>query len=147
MDNTANYSRIDADANHDGKKSFKAHAADAETSAIDKENPESKISNRRILCRFCGHTITHENEAAAVTGKHVHVFLNPAGILFEIACYKRADGCSKIGKYTDEYTWFPGYKWCIVICSSCRAHIGWRYVSGRSFFFGLITENILPSAA
>ena len=96
-----------------------------------------------IVCRNCKSVITTLDKVISQNGKHIHFFVNPLGIIFEIGCFLSAKGCVETGDSTLEYTWFPGYEWRISTCSSCNLHLGWRYSSGAKSFYGLILERLL----
>ena len=104
---------------------------------------EGDVSRERaIICRVCGNVITKPDYAIEIEGKCAHKFVNPAGIVYHIGCYKEAPGCAAAGEPTREFTWFPGYSWCFALCNMCFAHLGWYYTSGASGFYGLILDNI-----
>ena len=45
-----------------------------------------------------------------------------------------------------EETWFPGYPWVVLHCSSCLTHLGWRLEKpGRipSLFYGLVCKRLV----
>ena len=100
---------------------------------------------RLILCANCGNPITTSGSIIAVDEKHIHKFLNPDGITFEIGCFSSADGCSVLEESTTETTWFEGFSWSGSLCSNCFSHLGWLYESKENDFFGLIIENITES--
>jgi hypothetical protein len=105
------------------------HPADAETA---------------ILCRNCRHPVTHPQERIAMAGNHRHSFVNPAGLVFEIGCFRQAPGCRHAGPASPEFSWFPGYHWRIALCRGCQVQLGWRFessVGGR--FSGLILTRLL----
>lgn len=115
-----------------------------------KENPLSGIADssefvekgdEKVICRNCSASITDRSEMIEIDGGAFHYKRNPAGIYFSIICFRTAGGCRNIGDFTYEYSWFPGYKWCIVICAACSSHLGWQY-SGRGSFYGLIADRI-----
>ncbi len=83
----------------------------------------------------------------AVDGSHEHVFTNPAGISYRIGCFSDAYGCLVHGTPTDEFTWFPGYRWCFCTCSQCRTHLGWFYHDGEKHFFGLVLAYLRREAS
>lgn len=113
-----------------------------ETLARDKtgEEPEEP---RSLVCKTCGTAITSRECAIEVSGSHRHTFMNPGGIVFRIGCFSGASGCYIMGEPTGDYTWFPGYAWCYVICSGCFSHLGWHYSSGEGGFFGLILDRLV----
>ena len=97
-----------------------------------------------IRCRQCRGEITHCSARTTAGGQHTHTFANPHGIVFEIGCFKFANGCDPIGPASTEFTWFEGFSWQIVVCGFCRTHLGWLFSSkyGDSFF-GLIMDRLL----
>lgn len=105
---------------------------------------QKKDSHGRLYCRDCGQIITHERERIEIAGSHMHSFINPHGHRYRIGCFRQAPGCLEIGEDTEEYTWFIGYSWKIVLCSSCYRHLGWVFSSVKDgCFFGLVLTNLL----
>jgi hypothetical protein len=99
-----------------------------------------------VRCAACGHGITTPDQAMQVNGRHTHAFFNPAGIAFELRCFRSAPGISVEGAPTGEFSWFSGCRWQIALCSSCRTHLGWLFTGARSFA-GLISGRIRISPA
>lgn len=113
-------------------------APGAEDASVEAEVP------RFLLCKTCLHRVTAENARTEVQGKHVHVFCNPYGLVFEIGCFGTAPGCAPLGIPSLEFTWFPGYEWQVGVCRGCRTHLGWRYTAVHGGgFFGLILANLI----
>ena len=104
---------------------------------------EADSSDDDILCRQCLQPITHASERIQRQGEHVHTFANPHGFVFEIGCFKNANGCGYAGPPTDEFTWFSGYYWRMAVCRACLVHLGWLFTSGEDRFNGLILERLL----
>jgi len=100
------------------------------------------IYGQQILCAICRHIITSEAESTSVQNNHYHTCTNPAGLVFDIRCFKNAPGCRQVGPAYSEYTWFVGYHWQITICGSCSEHLGWLYKNSNTFF-GLIANRLL----
>jgi uncharacterized CHY-type Zn-finger protein len=101
-----------------------------------------------LLCRACGFTITSASHAVEVNGKHEHTFFNPAGIIFEIACFAAAPGCFIIGEASTYFAWFKDHTWRFVVCGSCNAHLGWHFQSGSGAgFFGLIRNRLVEGSS
>ena len=100
-----------------------------------------------IVCATCGHAITSEQERISVLEAHEHRFMNPAGLLFHVGCFARADGCLPIGEPSDDYPWFPGYHWRIALCAGCSDHLGWLFQSGERAFFGLRLDRLRAGGA
>ncbi len=97
-----------------------------------------------VRCRQCLNIITYPDERMAVHGSHQHTFANPHGIVFEIGCFKTVKGCGYVGPSSDEFSWFPGYRWRIAACLRCLMHLGWLFDSPDSdSFHGLILDRIL----
>jgi hypothetical protein len=98
--------------------------------------------DRRLYCAACRHPITHQDERISVQGGIEHVFTNPYGLTFRIACFREAAGCRETGVATAEHTWFRGYRWRIALCGACGVHLGWSYASGADRFHGLIVDRL-----
>jgi len=103
--------------------------------------------NDRILCRECGHPITSPRDRVTIQGSHAHTFANPAGILYEIGCFRTAAGCAHVGPATPEWSWFAGYCWRVALCAACFTHLGWLYQGrGRDAFHGLILNRLAQAS-
>ncbi len=109
----------------------------------DRDETEEEDQKSFILCKNCNNVITTAESKITMNGSHTHVFKNPRGIVFEIGCFRKAEGCVDTGTPTQEYTWFPGFTWCFSLCSNCLIHLGWLYQSGSEQFYGLILENLV----
>ncbi|ACN15546.1 hypothetical protein HRM2_24520 [Desulforapulum autotrophicum HRM2] len=110
--------------------------------ALDKNKPQA-ASREAVLCSFCYNAVTDTDNCIAVNGSHAHIFANPHGYVYEIACYKRADGCVALPVPSVEFSWFKGYYWQVAICKTCSSHLGWFFQSNESSFFGLIQKYLI----
>ncbi len=108
--------------------------------SIEKDESE-KEQQKGLLCRVCQLLITTSRERIEKDGKHLHTFFNPAGIVYEIGCFRRAPGCLAFGSPSSEFAWFGGYSWQVVYCLSCQQHLGWKF-SGEDRFFGLVVNSL-----
>lgn len=99
-----------------------------------------------LYCVKCGLTLTRTRWAVGVGGFE-RVFINPAGRVFRIACFREAPGAADWGETTAEHTWFPGYAWTIQACRGCGGHVGWRFegAGAPAVFFGLIKTALTDS--
>jgi len=97
---------------------------------------------RAYWCAACTTRVAGEDAAIEVGGAHRHRFVNPAGLEYEIACFRQAS-CLADGEPTLEFTWFPGFAWSYALCANCRAHLGWLYESDATRFFGLILARLV----
>ncbi len=100
-----------------------------------------EIDDKRVICRDCMNHITHRDYMFKKDGSAVHLFENPSGIFFRIICFESAEGVVPVSDYSSEFTWFPGYKWCPVVCATCKKHLGWHYIGDRKFY-GLIADKL-----
>lgn len=114
---------------------------DSSTSVKDETEDRQE---KAILCAACRIPITKAKERIEKAGKHLHTFFNPAGIVYEISCFRRAPGCLVYGAPSTEFAWFAGYYWQVVYCRSCLTHLGWRF-SGEDEFFGLIANKLMEN--
>ncbi|KHN77169.1 Protein cereblon [Toxocara canis] len=120
-------------------------------------------SHDALLCRHCGHTVTHSsmllNEKSplalrsynmSVLGKDqvVQLFQNPVPQTFNVITALTAD-LQLSGKAYMHATWFPEHEWTICVCSRCGTHLGWYFQSGNiqkkstKSFVGLILDSLI----
>ena len=101
----------------------------------------------RLACRQCGQIITDASQRISIDGSHQHTFANPHGIVYEIGCFQAVTGCGAAGTPSEDFSWFRGYRWRIILCINCLTHLGWTFnnTAGHSFF-GLILERLIISA-
>jgi len=116
-------------------------------SLTDAESKEKEDSSEDfILCRQCLQIITSKAERIEVEGLHYHTFANPHGIVYDIGCFRSADGCGYVGSYSYEFAWFKGFNWRIAVCKLCLTHLGWLFASqSNESFYGLILNRIIDS--
>lgn len=95
-------------------------------------------AERVYRCAACAHEITRGCWEMAVEGAHERAFFNPAGRVFRVLCFKEAPGAAGVDPATAEFTWFRGCAWRLAVCRGCATHLGWRYETADSVFFGLI---------
>lgn len=109
------------------------------------EKPESGDAEqgRKLLCAACRHPVTTSAARTSVSGSHQHTFFNPHGVVFNVGCFSQAPGASARGIPTDEFTWFPGHVWQLAVCARCVSHLGWRFKSQASEFYGLILDKLV----
>lgn len=96
---------------------------------------------RALVCAECRAHISDSSKRIEVAGQHEHTFFNPEGVVYRIACFAAAPGCSGVGPFFSTFSWFPGHRWQVAICASCAAHLGWHF-QGESTFSALIVERI-----
>jgi len=96
-----------------------------------------------LVCRACRSRITRRDLGMEINGRHRHVFFNPDGLVFELGCFASARNLTPGGPETGEFTWFPGYRWQVVLCTGCSSQLGWRYVGDDGGFFGLILKALM----
>ncbi len=102
-----------------------------------------------VICASCGHRLADAAAAIEVDGRHRHTCVNPAGIVFRIACYQSAPGCAGEGAPSDYFSWFAGYFWQVLCCGRCRSHLGWAFTGAgeRGDFAGLIVDRIAEASS
>lgn len=111
---------------------------------IEKDQVKTQNEDKKqILCYFCNNPVTDFENQIVVNNAHQHVFANPHGLVFEIACYREAMGCATMAYASNEFTWFPGYEWKIAVCTSCQNHLGWKFISSSDSFYGLICDKLI----
>jgi len=107
---------------------------------------EAQTPQERLVCRQCGQIITDASQRISVDGSHQHTFANPHGIVYEIGCFQAVSGCGASGAPSEDFSWFRGYRWRIILCINCLTHLGWSFnhTTGHSFF-GLILDRLITS--
>ncbi len=111
--------------------------------SLTKTKKKKKTREIYYLCKFCKTKITSSRYKIKVNGKFKHLCANPHGILFEIGCFSHGTNYVPASKPTEEFTWFKGYAWQIIVCINCLNHLGWIYTLGDSSFLGLILTNLV----
>ncbi len=115
-------------------------ALDHMVDVLDDLEPEKE---KVLICAECNNQITSDKHRININGGHAHSFFNPQGIVFEIGCFDMAEGCRPVSLASDEFSWFPGYRWRIMCCDQCAVHLGWDFVKeGFSPFYGLILHRL-----
>lgn len=109
------------------------------------QDEPAEDTDRGLYCSACSTRITDQDQAVSVNGRHQRAFFNPAGIAFEIRCFQNAPGTLPSGPPSEDFSWFPGYAWQIVLCSTCQAHLGWKFsaVTTAQQFFALIASRLV----
>ncbi len=98
----------------------------------------------RLRCSDCRHEITSIDAKSSALGAHEHRCTNPHGITYHIGCFSEAPGCVEIGDTTEDFSWFPGYRWRIALCANCQTHLGWGFrARSGDRFFGLILDRLI----
>ena len=100
------------------------------------------LDNFKDINDSCGHRVAHAEAKIAVSGQHEHTCVNPAGIVYRIACFRSAPGCKAQGDLVAEHSWFAGYAWQIALCGNCLLHLGWAFRGTGEGFHGLIVDRI-----
>lgn len=96
-----------------------------------------------LICVQCQQRITHSRNKTTVQGNHIHTCVNPSGIVYQIGCFSSASGCVPQGSSSDHWSWFQGYYWQVVLCTSCGLHMGWIFTGSKASFFGLILKRLI----
>eukprot|EP00929_Paragymnodinium_shiwhaense_P098500 TRINITY_DN59974_c0_g1_i1.p1 TRINITY_DN59974_c0_g1~~TRINITY_DN59974_c0_g1_i1.p1 ORF type:complete len:180 (-),score=25.11 TRINITY_DN59974_c0_g1_i1:420-959(-) len=75
--------------------------------------------------------------------------MNPAGYLFHLGLFSRADGAVGTGAAYSKDCWYPGYLWRIAVCRNCEQHLGWHFLSrtSRTSFWGLIWNRLARTSS
>jgi len=133
MQTASNYQLLDAD--------------EAQENAAQATRPRERHDShtgRAILCASCSARVSDTSQRIDVAGRHQHTFFNPAGIVYQIACFATAPGCRGIGQFSEEFSWFPGQRWQIGVCARCGEHLGWNF-DGEPAFTALIEARIVEA--
>jgi len=132
----------------------KAPGSDLGVDILGDTEELSEEEEEKLYCAQCGCLVTTGRWRISVNGDHEHTVFNPAGMLFEILCFKEAPGCRGVGRQTGEFSWFAGYLWKVGLCRFCGIQLGWLFTGGGSprVFFAMIRQRLtnrspdIPSA-
>ena len=109
---------------------------------VDSAATEQHARDPWVRCAACGNGLTACSSALRILDAHRHRFTNPGGYIFDIRCFREAEGCVAVGEPSSFWSWFPGYSWQIAHCRACAEHLGWQFLREDSGFIGLIIEKI-----
>lgn len=105
---------------------------------------KKKKEEQYLLCKLCNNRITKITNRFEVQGGAEHSFLNPAGMVFHIGCFRDAEGCLPVGDVQSEWSWFKGFRWQVVCCDQCLNHLGWLFLAkDKRYFYGLILSSLV----
>ena len=100
-----------------------------------------------ILCKNCKAFVTKPEFAIHTEQGFSRTFANPAGYVFDIGCFATAPGCREGSAPSSEFSWYPGYEWCIGLCRNCAFQLGWVFLSAQkgrdSKFYGLVLDYLI----
>ncbi|MEN8189400.1 MAG: cereblon family protein [Thermodesulfobacteriota bacterium] len=121
---------------------------ESDSERFGQDDPESRDGleeevRRGVRCRLCRTFLAGRGDSFEMDGACRHTFFNPSGIVYEIDCYSRAEGCVVRGTPSAEFSWFSGYRWQYGLCGHCMTHLGWFFTKGDHSFYGLITSRII----
>ncbi len=108
---------------------------------LEHDRPEEE----KLFCAACGVLVTLGRWRIAMNGAHEHTVFNPAGAVFTVLCFRDALAARTFGPFSEDFTWFKGYAWQIVLCTDCGTHLGWRYGGEAETppgFFGFIKDRL-----
>lgn len=99
---------------------------------------------QKLYCKSCSHVITAQDWKIEINGDVDHTVFNPAGIVFQISCFRDAPGCWATGQPSSDFSWFKNYKWRIALCEGCGQQMGWLFtgIGIVPAFFGLIGNKL-----
>ncbi len=103
---------------------------------------EDERAERVVRCVECDHPVAHDRDRVEVDGRHDHVFTNPHGYTFHIACFGDAFGATEAGEPSAEWAWFVGTEWRLAVCGGCFAHLGWSFRGDTRQFWGFVVQRI-----
>jgi len=113
------------------------------SSAGDPESLGEAEKEPWVRCVLCDGRIARDAARMSVNGSHVHDFMNPAGLRFQVMCFSAAQGCVGDGERSSVWTWFPGFEWEAEMCRTCGAHLGWSFHNAApQTFYGLIADRL-----
>lgn len=121
-----------------------------DSAVLQRPDPEPEVLGAEddgYFCRRCGNFITSGRHREEVDGGHEHTFVNPAGYIYRIGCFRAAIGCATVGRPTDQFSWFAGHSWAHASCTVCGGHLGWAFFRNSApCFYGLILAELFHAS-
>ena len=104
--------------------------------------------NKNYYCSRCGALITNSSALILLNGSDRHSFMNPAGVRCNFRTFRDCQNVLIDEELYLEHSWFPGYGWRFVMCSSCLQHLGWKYDAAHKadaidYFFGVLVDSVM----
>ena len=114
-------------------------------SSISEEITPSE--NCGVYCSRCRQEISNTSFIFSLHGQPTHnAFANPAGHLRVVITFEFVRNYIEDSCLTSDFTWFAGYSWQIIVCQSCKSHLGWKYHTTSEeqpkLFYGLLQTSI-----
>lgn len=83
---------------------------------------------RRFHCITCYKILGNQRDSFSmgVAGPH-GTYVNPQGYVHELLTFLKLSNYTLTGEHESEFSWFPGYSWCIMKCTRCHTHLGWEF--------------------
>ncbi|KAK4786926.1 hypothetical protein SAY86_010759 [Trapa natans] len=105
----------------------------------------------RIQCKICQTLIAKRSDMLVMSSDGpLGAYVNPYGHVHEVMTFYKANGLIRIGRPTREYSWFPGYAWTVINCSSCETPMGWLFTATNDklkpkMFWGIRSSQVADS--
>ncbi|KFD57110.1 hypothetical protein M514_01995 [Trichuris suis] len=93
---------------------------------------EYRLAKRltNICCRDCNADVGSVSDMFSMNKEGpMGIFVNSRGVAHEIVTLRNLRGVFCFGRPASEMTWFKGYQWTILLCSSCTTHLGWKFTA------------------
>ncbi|MBF0279347.1 MAG: hypothetical protein HQM13_16240 [SAR324 cluster bacterium] len=107
---------------------------------------DASKNRNRLVCKICKTLISQQSYLIAVDGKTpYYTFYNPSHYRFDIMTLSNCYSVLDVSPFSFDYTWFAGYAWSVLCCSSCYEHLGWRFRNQEKnppLFFALIQNKL-----
>ena len=115
--------------------------------AYVKSSDDDTHKNRRYHCAHCGAFITESGALLTVNHASEHSYVNPAGVRCHFMTFAHCDNVLVDRELYLEHSWFPGYGWRFLVCSTCYQHLGWKYDAVAEAvepegFFGVLLRSV-----
>lgn len=103
-----------------------------------------------LCCRECDHPVARQSDIFAMSKEGPQGnYVNPFGHVHETLTVHRVDGVTATTPPSNDFSWFPGYAWSIIVCSYCHTHMGWLFKANSrnkipTRFWGLCRLSLKP---
>ncbi|MBF0289652.1 MAG: hypothetical protein HQM14_17710 [SAR324 cluster bacterium] len=100
----------------------------------------------KLVCKICRVPVSDHKYLFAINNKTpYHTFYNPGQIRFDIMTLTYCQFVFDASPPSLEFTWFAGYAWVILCCTTCYEHLGWRFENNEkqpAQFFAMIQSKL-----
>ncbi|KAK9027080.1 hypothetical protein V6N11_066926 [Hibiscus sabdariffa] len=83
-----------------------------------------------VRCKICKTVIARRSDMLVMSADGpLGAYVNSYGYVHEVMTFREAKGLALRSRPHEEYSWFPGYAWTIINCTTCETQMGWLFTA------------------